>query len=69
MTGSKPSPPPAGLMWRTELAHWPPDWREAWEERAAIMEYDANLPRDEAEKLAFEDVKRHMARTLGMDIP
>jgi hypothetical protein len=56
-------------MWRTELAHWPPDWREAWEERAAIMEYDANLPRDEAEKLAFEDVKRHMARTLGMDIP
>lgn len=24
----------------------------AWEERAAIIEFDANLPRDEAERLA-----------------
>jgi hypothetical protein len=68
-TGSKPSSPLTSLNWRAELANWPPDWREVWEERAAIMEYDANLPRHEAEKLAFEDVKRQMARTPGTERP
>lgn len=28
------------------------DWREAWEERAAILEHLAGLPRVEAERLA-----------------
>ena len=27
-----------------------------YEERAAIMEYDGNLPREEAERLAYQDV-------------
>ena len=31
---------------------------EAWEERAAIMEFDGKLPRDEAEKAALVDVLR-----------
>ena len=44
--------------WLEELKRWPAEWREAWEERAAIMEYDAGLPRAKAEALAFEDVKR-----------
>jgi hypothetical protein len=44
--------------WRDELATWPAEWREDFEERAAIMEYDGNLPRAEAERLAFEDVNR-----------
>ncbi|MFN0132723.1 MAG: hypothetical protein ACKVW3_09380 [Phycisphaerales bacterium] len=34
----------------------PPDWREMFEERAGIMEFDANLPRDVAERLALRDV-------------
>ena len=29
-------------------------WRETYEERAAILEYEANLPRDEAERRALE---------------
>lgn len=29
-------------------------WQEMFEERAAIMEYDGGLPRDEAERLAKE---------------
>jgi hypothetical protein len=61
-TSSKPPPSLPGPDWRVELASWPPDWREAWEERAAIMEYDAGLPRDEAERSAFKDVKGHMVR-------
>jgi hypothetical protein len=37
---------------------WPSDWRDLFEERAAIMEYDANLERAEAERSAFEDIRR-----------
>lgn len=32
------------------------DWKELWEERAAIMEYDGGLPREEAEVRAREIV-------------
>lgn len=32
------------------------DLVDAYEERAAIMEYDAGLPRDEAERRARRDV-------------
>jgi len=31
--------------------------REIFEERAAIREFDAGMPRDEAEKQAMEDVE------------
>jgi hypothetical protein len=34
----------------------PPDQRERYEERAAIMEFDAGLSRAEAERLALEEV-------------
>lgn len=40
----------------------PMDWRIAWEERAAIMEYDGCLPRERAEVDALADVLRTMAR-------
>ena len=33
-----------------------PEFWEAWEERAAIMQFDAGLSREEAEKQAFQDV-------------
>ena len=32
---------------------WPPDTRELWSERAAIMQYDGGLSRDAAELAAF----------------
>ena len=36
------------------------DLRERFEERAGIMEYDGNLPRDEAERLAYEELARNI---------
>jgi hypothetical protein len=51
--GSIGSPPPARIL-ETEVL------REAFEERAAIMEFDGGLGRDEAEKAAWALVsKRH----------
>ncbi len=35
------------------------DCQVYFEERAAICEYDGGLPRDEAERLAFEDTVMH----------
>jgi hypothetical protein len=40
-------------------ADWSCDWNELFEERAAIMEYDGNLERAEAERLALKAVERH----------
>jgi DNA primase len=40
-------------QWWRELARWPADRREQWAERAAIMEFDSGLLRDEAEQQAF----------------
>lgn len=37
---------------------WGERWRYMWEERAAIMEFDGNMTRAQAERLALEDVKR-----------
>ncbi|MCX5660406.1 MAG: hypothetical protein NTW19_11885 [Planctomycetota bacterium] len=34
----------------------PGDWRCEWEERAAIMEYDAGLPRERAEARALGEI-------------
>lgn len=31
-----------------DVQQWPPDWREAYEERVAIMEYDGGLPPNDA---------------------
>ena len=43
------------------LADWPPSWREAFEERAAIMEYEGGLSRNEAERRAAEIVRADYA--------
>lgn len=40
-----------------DLADWPEDAREEWEERAAIMEYDGGATRADAEMLAEERVR------------
>jgi len=47
------------------LGNWPEDWQEQFEERAAIMEYDGNLPRREAERRAEELVRAAYRRTGG----
>jgi hypothetical protein len=33
-----------------------PEWREMLEERAGIMEFDGNLPRERAQQLALADI-------------
>ena len=38
---------------REEMTIWPPDLKELFEERAAIMEYDGGLKRKEAERQAM----------------
>ena len=46
---------PAGAMTpdlRAAMANWKPDLLYKYHERAGILEYDANLPRDEAEHVA-----------------
>jgi hypothetical protein len=42
---------------RRQVAALPPDWREVWEERAAIREYSGGMLRDSAERLALNDVE------------
>jgi hypothetical protein len=46
-----PDPTPADL---------PGDWFVIWDERAAIMEFDAGLPRELAEHQALVDVLKQM---------
>lgn len=43
---------------RDQVRLWPADRRREWEERAAIMEYEGNLSRTEAERLAWEEILR-----------
>lgn len=40
----------------------PPEWHLAWDERAAIMEFDGGLPRERAEALALACVLEEMRR-------
>lgn len=42
-------------------AAWPKYWRELYEERAALIEYQANLSRETAEFRAQIDVRRQAA--------
>ena len=42
------------------LAPLTPDERDFYEERAAIFEYDYNLPREDAERLALSYVLRRL---------
>jgi hypothetical protein len=41
-----------------QIAQWPAAWREVFEERAGIMQFDARLSRDQAELLAESEVRR-----------
>ena len=37
---------------------WPARWKELWAERAAIMEYQANMSREVAEYRAAQDIRK-----------
>jgi hypothetical protein len=50
---------------RTTPTDLPPDWHLAWDERAAILEYDGGHPRERAEALALVEIVRQMRR-LGI---
>ena len=41
----------------------PMDWRIEFEERAAILEYDGGLAREEAEAQALQEIKARLRRT------
>jgi hypothetical protein len=57
-TPKPPPPKPVGSPWA--VARWPKDLRDEWEERAAIIEYDAGEPRPVAERQAYEIVRTIM---------
>jgi hypothetical protein len=44
----------------------PMDWRIEYEERAAILEYDGGLSRNEADAQALVEIKRRI-QSLGRD--
>jgi hypothetical protein len=49
--------------WVVEMIdHLPPDLKEEWEERSAIMEFDAELSREHAECLALLCILRKHLR-------
>jgi len=49
----------------TGPADLPPELRETWEERAAIMEFDGRLSREQAEAAALVDVLAATERAGG----
>jgi hypothetical protein len=56
-----PEPTPVKVNWQEQLAGWPQEWRDLWGERAAIMEVEGGLSRDEAERHAFELVRNDIS--------
>lgn len=58
MTTTKPAPAKQSLTFEECLTYIPAREREAVLERAAIMEYQGNLPREQAELNALLDWKR-----------
>lgn len=54
---TKPPGLEIGLELREAVAQWPEDLRDLWEERSAILEYDAGLPRPIAERRAYQIVR------------
>jgi hypothetical protein len=51
--------------WRAITAFWPPEVRERWEERVAIMRFDGGLTWEQAERRAFEDVITQVLKAGG----
>lgn len=45
-----------------KVADWPAKWRQLFEERASLIEFQSNLSRDTAEFRAEQDVRRTAAQ-------
>jgi hypothetical protein len=58
-----------GLELLEAIARWPEDLRDLWDERAAILEYDAGEPRPVAERRAYEIVRTAREAALLMAEP
>ena len=41
----------------------PQEWIEDYDERAAILEYDGGLGKEEAEKQAFAEIRRRLKKS------
>ena len=48
----------------TDIDDLPMDWRIDFEERAAILEYDGGLSRDEAEAQALIEIRHRLEGTV-----
>ncbi len=46
----------------TDIDDLPMDWRIEFEERAAILQYDGGLSRDEADEQALQEICERMKR-------
>lgn len=53
---------------RQMIAMLDPQWHEFWSERAAILEYDCNIPRDEAEQAAWMETSSAMLKAKVMRV-
>jgi hypothetical protein len=53
-------PAPARLA--STPADLPPEWHLAWDERAAILEFEGGLPREQAEVRALAHILKAMER-------
>lgn len=43
-----------------DIDNLPVDWRIEFEERAAILEYDGGLTREDAETQAYDEIQKRM---------
>lgn len=48
------------------VRQWPPEWRERYEERAGIKEFEGNLPREIAEQQAEREVRMEHKVVAGV---
>ena len=51
------------LPFLTDIDDLPMDWRIDYEERAAILEYDGNLTREDAETQALTEIAERIRST------
>lgn len=58
----------ADLELPAAVADWPEGWRQRFQERAAIIEYDGGIPRAEAERRAEALVREaHRRQVRGVE--
>ena len=55
---------PTAVNLPSKVTDWPPEWRESFEERAAIIEFDGNSSRTKAEQVAEKCVREAFRRQL-----